>query len=337
MIFKGDSKLKRISIDLPESLISRFDDLRREWGLKARGPVIERLLKEVLEEEEYQPNNIQQTLNFNSDYDINQNIDYDEFSSLVLIDYQKGGANQEKAAIDKLSTNKSFNEKKQVNIDLPNFVNNKVNKLKRSLNSENLKNKINEYVIDPINDDELKKCQFEIRNHWNKLYGTTPNEIILEASMEWFSRDIWPYLDGAEQLSFTWTAANRLMREVCPTWIKEPASFELVILMVGILEDPFAASNLINRIPTLVRRFVSKFKRVNKSNSFKALDSTMTVVGALKLLNLSTQAGASHTLSRIRNSYKMKALEYHPDKGGSTDNMRQLNEAYQLLKSLYRK
>ena len=168
MVFREN--LKRISIDLPESLISRFDDLRREWGLKARGPVIERLLKEVLEEEEYQPNNIQQTLNFNSDYDINQNIDYDEFSSLVLIDYQKGGANQEKAAIDKLSTNKSFNEKKQVNIDLPNFVNNKVNKLKRSLNSDNLKNKINEYVIDPINHDELKKCQFEIRNHWNKLY-----------------------------------------------------------------------------------------------------------------------------------------------------------------------
>ena len=30
------------------------------------------------------------------------------------------------------------------------------------------------------------------------------------------------------------------------------------------------------------------------------------------------------------------ALETHPDAGGSTDQMRKLNEAYQLLKNLYR-
>ena len=65
--------------------------------------------------------------------------------------------------------------------------------------------------------------------------------------------------------------------------------------MIGVLEDPFATSDLINRIPTLMRRFVSRFKRNNRSNSFETLDSTMTVHGALKLLNLSTSAGSAHT------------------------------------------
>ena len=67
------------------------------------------------------------------------------------------------------------------------------------------------------------------------------------------------------------------------------------------------------------------------------IDSTMTVHGALKLLHLSTAAGSAHTLKKIREGYKTRALEIHPDAGGSTDEMRRLNEAYQLLKNLYRK
>ncbi len=62
----------------------------------------------------------------------------------------------------------------------------------------------------------------------------------------------------------------------------------------------------------------------------------MTVHGALKLLDLPTTAGASLTLKRVRDAYKIKALEAHPDSGGSTDSMRRVNEAYQLLKDLYK-
>ena len=154
--------------------------------------------------------------------------------------------------------------------------------------------------------------------------------------MDWFGRDIWPNLDGTENLPFTWSAANKLMSELCPFWIKKNPSLEIVLLMIGVLEDPFATSDLINRIPTLMRRFVSRFKRNNRSNSFETLDSTMTVLRALKLLNLSTSAGSAHTLGKIRDAYKSIALESHPDAGGSTDQMRKLNEAYQLLKNLYK-
>ena len=169
------------------------------------------------------------------------------------------------------------------------------------------------------------------------LYGTFPNEQIIESSMDWFSKDIWPNIDGTENLPFTWSAANKIMSELCPYWEKQNPSLEVVILMIGVLEDPFATSDLINRIPTLVRRFVSRFKRKYKSNSFEALDTSMTVHGALKLLKLSTAAGSAHTLNKIREAYKNIALQSHPDAGGSTDEMRKLNDAYQLLKNKYRK
>ena len=63
----------------------------------------------------------------------------------------------------------------------------------------------------------------------------------------------------------------------------------------------------------------------------------MTVHGALKLLNLPTTAGKSVTLSTVRDAYRSKALSNHPDSGGSTETMRKINEAYQLLKGLYKK
>ena len=47
-------------------------------------------------------------------------------------------------------------------------------------------------------------------------------------------------------------------------------------------------------------------------------------------------ARSAHTFRTIREAYKSIALETHPDAGGSTDQMRKLNEAYQLLKNLYR-
>ena len=43
--------------------------------------------------------------------------------------------------------------------------------------------------------------------------------------------------------------------------------------------------NLRNRIPTIIRRFVNKFKRNQNVTSFQTLESTMTVHGALKLFS----------------------------------------------------
>ncbi len=333
-----NSNTKRISIDLPEELISRFDQLRKEWGFRARGPVIEKLLTELLQEEDLIPKNQQQTIDFSGKENINNYSNYHENSALVLI---KTDVEEEKI---KETTTKNIPknveevvEKTNLDINLPNFVGKKVKNLRRSMNIEKTNQKLNDIQINSINENDIIKSRIEIISHWKNLYGNVPNEHIVEASMEWFSKDIWPNIDGTEHLPFTWSAANKLMTELCSFWKKQNPSLELVILMVGVLEDPFATSDLKNRIPTLVRRFVGSFKRKSKGNSFEALDSTMTVHGALKLLNLSTAAGSAHTLNKIRDAYKIKALETHPDAGGSTDEMRKLNEAYQLLKNLYRK
>ena len=327
---------KRISIDLPEGLISRFDQLRKEWGFRARGPVIEKLLTELLQEDDLILKTKQQEINFFEDRSNDQNYNIDENTALVLIEPKNNNQVKDKPLNKIVLNDNQIKEKGKSNISLPNFVEKKVKNLRRSINSERLKEKINDIQINTINENELIKCRIELMTHWKNLYGTTPNDHIIEASMDWFGRDIWPNLDGTENLPFTWSAANKLMSELCPFWVKKNPSLEIVLLMIGVLEDPFATSGLINRVPTLVRRFVSRFKRKNRSNSFEALDSTMTIHGALKLLNLSIAAGSAHTLGKIREAYKSKALETHPDAGGSTDQMRKLNEAYQLLKNLYR-
>ena len=332
-----NSNTKRISIDLPEELISKFDQLRKEWGFRSRGPVIEKLITELLKEDEFLPKNKQQEIDFSdNNNNINENYNIDENTALVLIKRDIKEEIKESDLKSIVSNNDECKEKAKLDISLPNFVEKKVKNLRRSINSEKLKEKINDIQINTIKENELIKCRIALISHWKNLYGTVPNDHVVEAAMDWFGRDIWPNLDGTENLPFTWSAANKLMSELCPYWVKKNPTLEIVLLMIGVLEDPFATSDLINRIPTLVRRFVSRFKRNNRSNSLEALDSTMTVHGALKILNLSTAAGSAHTLRKIREAYKLKALETHPDAGGSTDQMRKLNEAYQLLKNLYR-
>ena len=109
-----------------------------------------------------------------------------------------------------------------------------------------------------------------------------------------------------------------------------------IIILAGALEDPFSTHNLRSRIPTLIRRFVNKFKRSQNVTSFQTLESTMTVHGALKLLGVPIKAGSSLTLTFIREAYKTQAILNHPDSGGTNETMRKLNEAYQLLKDLYK-
>ena len=154
--------------------------------------------------------------------------------------------------------------------------------------------------------------------------------------MTWLARDVWASTDASDGRPFTWSAANMAMETLCAGWESRDPSLGRVMSVAGALEDPFATSSLAERMPTLIRRFVNRFRRSRQVTSFETLESTMTVHGALKLLGLSTQAGTSVTLSSIRDAYKQRALEEHPDAGGSTDAMRRLNEAYRLLRELYR-
>jgi hypothetical protein len=125
------------------------------------------------------------------------------------------------------------------------------------------------------------------------------------------------------------------MQQFAPGWSDGPPSFERVMVTAGVLEDPFSGSTLSLRIPTLIRRFVQRFRR-RRGTSFQTLEHTMTLHGALKLLQLPTDPGQRLTLNQIREAYRDLAQDHHPDAGGSVEAMRRLNEAYQLLKELYR-
>jgi hypothetical protein len=108
------------------------------------------------------------------------------------------------------------------------------------------------------------------------------------------------------------------------------------MVTAGVLEDPFSGATLPLRMPTLIRRFVHRFRRRRSGTSFQTLEHTMTLQGALRLLELPTDPGHRVTLAQIREAYRERALTLHPDAGGSAEAMRRLNEAYQLLKELYR-
>ena len=333
---------RRISIDLPNKLIEKFDQLKKEWGLRARGAVLERLLEIVLSDEEEGVDNTEE-INFDNKvintYQTQNAIssEYNEETSLVLIQGENNISLEEQINKGRSgSYEKRLNNNQKSQIDLPGFVRKKGEQLKSSLGSKKRESKFEEPFLSSVKDVEVKSALKAANNHWLTLYGQAPKDTVVEAAMTWFAIDIWKQLEGTDQLPFTWTAANKLMAKYLATWeIKEP-NFERIIVIAGVLEDPFGTNSLAQRMPSLIRRFVNRFKKSHKVTSFQTLESTMTVHGALKLLGLPTTAGSSLTLQKIRESYKQRALAFHPDAGGTTESMRRLNEAYQLLKELYR-
>ena len=339
-----EKDVKRISIDLPIELIEGVDRLRKEWGLRRRGQVLERLLQVILAKD--------------NDEEIieNKQLDLNEERNLVLVSDKNGienSKNEEKALVIVGNKNieiKSVSVKgtksviEQTNqkdnfstgIELPGFIRKQTTNLKRSLSKDKTIRNMEDTSITTIDIDDLRKAKDAAEKHWIYLYGQKPTESVIEASMIWLARDIWPNVDGTENIPFTWNAACKMLNSYCNDWEIDSLTFDHVLILAGALEDPFSTKNLRSRIPTLIRRFVNKFKRSQNVTSFQTLESTMTVHGALKLLGLPTKPGSSLTLSFIRDAYKEKALSDHPDAGGSNESMRKLNEAYQLLKDLYK-
>ena len=345
LVAEGEGKeVKRISIDLPIDLVAGVDRLRKEWGFRARGLVFERLLEVILS------NDLDDNIIENKQLDFNHNSNHDSSSAQNGIEI----SNQEEKAlvivgnknieIKNVAVNdvkaKDVQSNKQDNvstgIELPGFIRKQTTNLKRSLSKDKTFKNMEDTSITTINIDDLLKAKDAAEKHWIYLYGQKPTESVIEASMIWLARDIWPNVDGTENIPFTWNAACKMLNSYCSDWKIDSVTFDDVVILAGALEDPFSAKNLRSRIPTLIRRFVNKFKRSQNVTSFQTLESTMTVHGALKLLGLPTKAGSSLTLSFIRDAYKEKALSNHPDAGGSNETMRKLNEAYQLLKDLYK-
>ena len=329
-----DSKPKAINLKLPSHLVNVIDQLKGEYGVRSRGQVLEILLEDLLggtADAVFEISDAQ-------DETTEAGIAFDEPDSIQEPAAEAGG-------LVLISANAAAQEPEDVQsapepaggIDLPGFVRRRTSQLRETLHSPKRSQKrADEPLMLQVSIQDLETAGQVAEDHWRSLYGQPPGETVVEASMLWLARDLWPNVDASDGRSFTWSAANVAMEELCRGWIAAPPSLGRVMVVAGTLEDPFATAALAERMPTLVRRFVNRFRRSKQVTSFETLESTMTVHGALKLLGLSTQAGTSVTLSSIREAYKTQAMAAHPDAGGSTETMRRLNEAYQLLRELYR-
>ena len=225
-----------------------------------------------------------------------------------------------------------------VGIQLPGFVRRQARAVKRSLAEQAApisEERSAGLALIPV--EAVQDALATAKQHWLEIYGTSPSDAAQDAALAWLARDIWPQSDHSDGRPFSWGLAQKVLLSFAPSWPVGDPSLDRVITAAGILEDPFGSSSLAVRVPTLITRFVQRQRSKHKrSTSFEAIDQSMTVHGALRLLQLPTIADRPYTLKEIREAYREQAQSHHPDAGGSADAMRRLNEAYQFLKERYR-
>ena len=331
---------QRIAVTLSIELVAQIDRLKSELGLRSRGRVLEQLLEELLcvESEEARGEGLIQA--DGNDHGPSAGM-IDEGAAIVLVGRSAIEPGDPTTAVNDDRENGRLDgrggpSRSSGGIDLPGFVSRRSREMRRDLHGAAGGTAIPLAPLPQISAADAQQALQEVRDHWLGLYGSEANATVVEAAMIWLARDIWPQCDQSDGRRFSWEASCSAMREVVPRWSDAPPSLERVIVCAGVLEDPFSASTLPLRIPTLIHRFMHRFRKRRQGTSFQTLEHTMTVQGALKLLNLPTDAGHAISLGQIREAYREMALSHHPDAGGSAEAMRRLNEAYQLLKELYR-
>ena len=313
---------RRISLVLRADTIQRLDDLRKQWSLRSRGQAIQRVLDDVLAD-------IEQDDEADIEVEHQEHVD----GALVLL----SDASPEDGAAEAESESQGPDPtQRSGGITLPGFVSKRTSDLRRSLKEPRISEaQAQGDRFEVMDAQQLNSAIHCVQQHWMALYSSEPSAAVLEASMHWLSRDIWPVADAAEGQTFTWNAVQQVMLSYAPSWEIREASVDRVVVAAGVLEDPFSAAELSQRIPSLVGRMVQRLRRRRKGTPFLDLQSTMSVQGALKLLGLPTVPGHKLTLVEIREAYRVKALASHPDAGGNADDMRRLNEAYQQLKARF--
>jgi len=328
---------RRLTLELSRERIDHIDSLKKEWGLRNRGDVLERLLEEL-----FTPGSAPSTPEVSTPADPAEVDNFlDDCAALVLVGSGQGameGWRLEAEEGESTGPSQKKGKPSGKGIDLPGFVRKRSQNLRRSLTAGAESDPAPDGVTPwpQLSEGLLQQSLEKAQTQWLNLFSQPPNAAVVEAAMGWLAHDIWPHADLCEGKIFTWSAAGRLMRELGPSWNDDPPSLEGVMVVAGVLEDPFGAETLPLRIPTLMHRFVHRFRRRQRGTSFQTLESTMTLQGALRQLQLPTDPGQRVTLTQIRDAYREMALQHHPDSGGSLEAMRRLNEAYQLLKELYR-
>lgn len=330
---KGSEQGRRISVELSDAVLTRIDALKRSWGHRSRGPVVEQLLLMVLSQEGESPEDDGAELD--NGVIATPRESPAEASALVAVSIAALEAPMPVADVggddDSPWTGDVGTSRSGAGIDLPGFVRRRSREVRQSLAVDGPDALAGERPA-VIGADQLLTCLEAVRVHWLELYGQTPQQAVVDGAVHWLSQDIWPAAEASGGQPFHWGAMERVLSGLAPAWSVGPPSLERVLVAAGLLEDPFGASTLHLRIPSLVGRLVQRLRRRRRGSPFLDLGSTLTIQGSLRLLQLPTAPDHVLTLHQIREAYRQLALAHHPDTGGDPEAMRRLNEAYQLLK-----
>jgi hypothetical protein len=347
-VAESGSDKRRITLELSEDLLTRIDGLKSQLGFRSRGPLVEQLLRELLSQDasdDDEPADASAAAEREPEPD-GADLDrgeLDETSAIILIgsalvsqrDQEK--VPDETSATSKVAPSRTPAAPESGGIQLPGFVRRQARAVKRSL-QEQPKPPSDERGLALIAPEDLQEALHRAQLHWREVYGQPPGDAVVDAAQSWLARDIWPQSDLSDGRPFSWGLAQQVIQSMAPSWSPGDPSLERIIAAAGILEDPFGGSSLAVRVPTLITRFVQRHRsRHKRVTSFDAFDQSLSVHGALRLLQLPTVADRPYTLKEIREAYREQAQCHHPDAGGSPEAMRRLNEAYQFLKERYRR
>ncbi len=347
---ESGSDKRRITLELSEELLGLIDGMKSRMGFRSRGPMVEQLLREVLTENE-EPDASEELDADDPQSDSSDRVgagELDESAAIVLIGSAPVSARDQGLDAPEISEYVATSSRRgsgsvaadeSGGIQLPGFVRRQARAVKRSLQEPVLTlGDDRPAVLALISQESVQDALLRAQQHWLEIYGQAPSDAVVDAALSWLARDIWPQSDHSDGRPFSWNLAQQVILSLAPSWIVAEPSLERVVTAAGILEDPFGGNSLAVRVPTLITRFVQRHRSRNKrTTSFEAIDQSMTVHGALRLLQLPTVADRPYTLKEVRDAYREQAQSHHPDAGGSADAMRRLNEAYQFLKERYRR
>ena len=343
---------RRISLELSEELLDWIDGLKGQLGLRSRGATVERLLQEVRgsqDEDADQDDSSQSQPHKTPEGEERDSLEVEEEQRPIPLDEDLSIVLVHSGLVAQRDRSRVSSESGEVlregapeppaatgGIQLPGFVRKQAKRVKQTLDAPP-RAATPDATLALIHRLELEQAMQQVASHWSEVYGQAPTEAALEAAMVWLGRDIWPQSGDSDGRPFGWNLVQQVMFSYAPEWEEGTPTLERVIVAAGILEDPFGGSTLAARVPSLITRFVQRHRsRSKRSTSFDAIDNSMTVHSALKMLQLATVADRPYSLREIREAYRTQAVSHHPDAGGSADAMRRLNEAYQFLKERYR-
>ena len=239
---------RRFNLELTLERLSQIDALKKEWGLRNRGDVLERLLETLFAADPAEAEAVQLDILGAADGSAEvrpvSSDPFDDQSALVLV----GPGIEPQAPVTDIILHPSLGlgpraapgpggeapssgtnptpgppsangEARPGGIDLPGFVRRRSDELRHSLRSDPPAPGHHSVLPPlPLGDQVIEAAQQAALQQWQDLYGHPANAAVLEAAMVWLAQDIWPQAEVCEGRRFTWSAACILMGQLVPEW-----------------------------------------------------------------------------------------------------------------------